>query len=69
MVKADFSASLQQSTLSFRNHSKMRIWCSKNIHYYYQCWKQLCTIFFRILWWMENSKEQHIFEIESFVTL
>jgi len=29
-------------TWSFRNHSNMMIWCSRNIQYYYQCWKQLC---------------------------
>jgi len=29
-------------TWSFRIHSNMMIWCSRNIQYYYQCWKQLC---------------------------
>ncbi len=23
-----------------------------------------CDTFFKILWWIENSKEQHVFEIE-----
>ncbi len=45
---------------------------SSNISEYYQCWKQLsCLLFlwklwyycFRILWWIESSKEQHLFEI------
>ncbi len=46
---------------------------------YYQCWKQLCYFIFScktwyfllfwILWWIESSKEQHLFEIETFVTL
>ncbi len=27
------------------------------------------TIFFINLWWIESSKEKHILEIESFVTL
>jgi len=30
---------------SFRNHSNMMIWCSKNIHYY-QCCEQLCCFRF-----------------------
>ncbi len=33
-------------TWSFRNHSYILIWCSRNISYY-QCWKQLCCF---ILW-------------------
>jgi len=39
VIKAEFSASLQISvTWSFRNHSNMLIWCSRNIYYYcYQC--------------------------------
>ncbi len=33
-------------TLSFRNHFNMLIWCSRNISYCYQFWKQLfCWIF------------------------
>ncbi len=58
----------------FRNHSNMLIWCSWNISdYYYQWWKQLCCfiflwkpwyICFRILWWIESSNEQHLFERE-----
>jgi len=51
VIKAEFSASLLQSswsvTWSFRNHSNMMIWCSKNISYYYQCWKQLFTFLFQ----------------------
>ncbi len=43
-------------------------------NYYYQCWKQLFYIFvdiyiyilFIIFWWIENSKELHLFEIEIF---
>jgi len=27
------------SLWSFRNHSNMRICCSRSIYYYYQCWK------------------------------
>jgi len=29
-------------TWSFRNQSNMPIWCSRNIYYYFQCWKQCC---------------------------
>jgi len=35
-------------TWSFRNHCNMLICCSRNISYYYQCWKQLCCLIF--LW-------------------
>ncbi len=35
-TKAEFSALLIQS---FRNHSNMLIFCSRNISDYYQCWK------------------------------
>ncbi len=31
-------------TWSLRNHSNMLICCSRNISYYYQCWKQLCCL-------------------------
>jgi len=41
---ADYTSVLC-NTWSFRNQSKMLILCSKNINYYFQCWKQLCTIF------------------------
>ncbi len=60
----------------FRNHNNMLICCSRNISDYYQCWKQLCCtiflwklwyiLFFRIHRWIESSKEQHLFEIETF---
>jgi len=29
-------------TWSFRSHTNMLIWCSRNISCYFQCWKQLC---------------------------
>ncbi len=47
-------------TWSFRNHSNMLIFCSRNIDYYYQCWKKLCCLillwkqFFFFLWWTFN---------------
>jgi len=53
-------------TWSFRNPYNMLIWCTRNIYYYYQCWKQLCCStfpwiclddFFRILWWQLCEKE------------
>jgi len=34
-------------TQSFRNYSdllNMLNWCSRNIYYYYQCWKQFCCL-------------------------
>jgi len=37
--------------LFLRNHLNTLIWCSKNISYYFQCWKQLCCLtFFFFLW-------------------
>ncbi len=59
-------------TWSFRNHSNMLICCSIYISYNYQCWKQLCCFIFfvetvihflRVFWYIESSKEQHLFEI------
>ncbi len=31
-------------TWSFRNHSNLLIWCSRNISYNHQCWKQLSHV-------------------------
>ncbi len=67
-------------TWFFRNHSNMMIYCClRNIYFYYQCWKQLCCLiilwklwfifFFNILWWIESSKEQHLFVIEIFCNI
>jgi len=40
-------------TWSFRNLSNMLICCSRNISYYYQCWKQCCFLWkpFKSLVW------------------
>ncbi len=55
----------------FRNHSNCWICCWRNISYYYQCWKQMCCLIFlwepwymlfKICWWIESLKEQHLFE-------
>ncbi len=59
-------------TRSFRNLLKKHFWLLsmlktvvllntlvETVHYY-------STHFFRILWWTEHSKEQHLFEIEIF---
>ncbi len=42
---AEFSA-IFSVTQSFRNHSITLIWWSRNISYYYQCWKQLWFLVF-----------------------
>ncbi len=65
-----------QCHVIFRNHNNVLIYCSRNISDYYQCWKQSCctiilwkcwyVLYFRILWWIESSIEQHLFEIEIF---
>ncbi len=46
MAKLIFSSLQCHMTWPFRNHSNMMIWCSRNIYYYYQCWKQLCCLIF-----------------------
>ncbi len=51
--KAEFSASLLHSSMSHDPHPK-----SFNMHG-----------FFRILWWIESSKEQLLFEIEIFYNI
>ncbi len=68
-----------QCHMIFRNHNNMLICCSRNISDYYQCWQQLCCfiflwktwyiLFFRIFWWTESSKEQHLFETEIFCNI
>ncbi len=64
---------------SLQNHYNMMICCSRNIYDYYQSWKQLCCpiflwklwyiLFFRILWQIESSKEQCLFETEIFCNI
>ncbi len=63
-------------TWSFRNHSNMLICCSRNIYYYYQCWKQLCCLTF--LWkpqyffcsgFFDESKKKNSFEIKIFCNI
>ncbi len=41
MAKQNFQHNCSRVTWFFRNHSNMLICCSRNISYYYQCWKQL----------------------------
>ncbi len=54
-------------TWSIRNHSNILICCSKNIYYYYveDSWVE----FFRFLWWIESSEEQHLSGIEIFCNI
>ncbi len=58
--KAEFSASLLQSSVSHDPPEIILI-----------CWFAAIfvetMIFFRILWWKESSKEQHLFEIEIII--
>ncbi len=46
--KAEFSEAITifDVTWSFRNHSNMLNWNSRNITFYHQCWKQLCYLIF-----------------------
>ncbi len=54
---AEFSASLLQCHMIFRNHSNMMICCPRNISDYYQCWKQMCCpIFLWKLWYISIQK-------------
>ncbi len=48
-----------QCHMIFRNHNNMLICCSINNSDYV----------FRIIWWIENSKEQHLFETEIFCNI
>jgi len=46
VIKAEFTASLLQSSVSHDPTEFIIIWCSRNIYDYYPCWK--C----QILWWI-----------------
>ncbi len=41
-----YHSSSLQCHMIFRNHSNMLICCSRNIYYYYQCWKQFFCLTF-----------------------
>ena len=71
MIKAEFSASLLQSSVSHDPSEIILI-----------CWfaaqetfmiiinvENSCVLFFRIPWWIESSKEQHLSEIQSFCNI
>ncbi len=69
--KARFSAAITSVfsfTWHFENDSNMLIRCSKKKLYILKT-GLLKHILFRILWWIENSKQQHLFNIEIWVTL
>ncbi len=57
-------------TWFYKNHSNMLICCSRNISYYYQCWKQLCCLIVGTdtFWWVERFKRT-AYIYKSFVTL
>jgi len=69
MAKLNFSiiTTVFSVTWSFRNHSIILIFCSRNISYYrfWKLWRLifLFIIHFRIPWWIESSKEQHLFKM------
>ncbi len=71
MIKAEFSASLLQSH-DVQKSFKYSDCCSKYIiiiiiiMYYENSWVDL---FFRFLWWIESSEEQHLSEIEIFCNI
>ncbi len=65
-------------TWSFRNHSHVLNRCSRNISSSHQCLTPFIFLihvffffwwpwnfFFRILWWIESSNEQHLFKISA----
>jgi len=64
VIKAEFTASLLQSSVSHDPTEIIIIWCSRN------SLRVFFTVFFhfyfRILWWIESSKEQNWSEMESF---
>jgi len=45
MGKLNFQHHYSSVTWSFRNHCNVIFYCSRNISYYYQYWKQLCCYF------------------------
>jgi len=45
VIKAEFTASLLQSSVSHDPTETIIIWCSRNIYDYYPCWKQFFTFF------------------------
>ncbi len=78
MIKAVFPASLLQSSVS-HDPSEIILICwfaDQETSDYYQCWKQLCCFFWKpsyifcmILWSIESSKEQHLFETEIYCNI
>ncbi len=76
IMKLYFQHHFFSVTWSFRSHSNMLICSSRNIAYYYSCWKQLYCLIFIFLsksWYIfvayfdePNIKKQHLFKIEIF---
>ncbi len=72
MIKAEFSASLLQSRdvqKSFK-YSNLLLKIHLLLLLLILCiMKQLSRFFFRFLWWIESSEEQHLSEIEIFCNI
>ncbi len=71
IAKLNFSI-IAPVTWSFRNHSNILICGSKTIYIYiyiYNYIENSWVIFFRFLWWIESSEEQHLCEIEIFCNI
>ncbi len=63
MTKLNFPQPLLVFTVTWsRNHSNMLIWCSGS----FSVLKTVVLLWFifGILWWIQSSKEPHLFEIE-----
>ncbi len=54
---------------SFRNHSNMLIWCSKTCAISNVENIESAIHFFRLLWWIQSSEGQHLFEMEIFCNI
>ncbi len=69
MIKAEFSASLLQShdvQKSFKYSDLSSKYIIIIIMYYENSW---VDFFFRFLWWIKSSEEQHLSEIEIFCNI
>ncbi len=73
MIKATFSASLLQSSVSHGSSEIILIcwFAQETFLYYYQYLKQLSTFFlwWRFFGWTERSKDQLVSEIKSFCSI
>jgi len=69
VIKAEFTASLLQSSVSHDPTEIIIIWCSRNIYDYYPCWKQFFTFLFQDSLMNRKLKNRIDLKWKAFVTL